>query len=870
MREIELIRTSAKRVTVVVREEGATVAKLACSPDSPSSRAAVCRLLKCDDRTLLGWLDACDASRTGTHIVKPDGVTVADGEYTVREFEVPTGVTTRLTPARACTDLLPTVPLDRLLCWSSLADLSCLDVDYHGTKPPRRALLETWVRDRLTPQPFAWHFSRGGGVHAFYVQTPPFTAESLAAMAAVRWRTIDPTAGVEIKRQVRGPGTERVHYSPGGAQDTTGTLSAWIGADTPDSEAIEEWLSVHDLEIGGRYGHEKCPMDPGAATSATGDPVTVSEHGVYCHRCAGHGVSVGSRKPGFASWASLCGSPSAGDVGRMVRNLAHWGHAGVVLSSKFDLPDAIARPAYECALQAYHEGDPRIGLVFHPDTAKLTRSGDQWMNLDSGYVYPTNTVGPLLQILPQAVTLGDDGKTRSVASTVAYLNQGHDLADRGYPNVRVVHGYPLARQFLPPTPNQPPTVSVIAPELRALGGRAMPRYVKASQRRSVQWAEGVLAAIFPGICWRTIRVLMCASGVAQETKLGMHPLLFINGGAATAKTSHCKIAAAVLGARTTAITYTSDEARLKQAVKEAGKTSCLVQADEFLKEAKRQMRRTDPRAALEALLTITADTACHEMYVGPRKLGNVPALILTEPMCPPAIKDYLQVARRLRVVKLTGRKDSWKGLMAANGLSGDNMVRLRAVSPDVAEACDVILSDVIDTYFSVPMTWDQMADSLNVRTIEDSDEFEDTGPLLLRFFELICSAPPPVDKPRTRFPAAAGWKRINKTEATGDDAEELRDLYESFAAGTQGADWARSEILSEKDWGTILRTDEPVHLDLRGDGGTAVYVRFFQGLPKNPKRLNGAICDPSKLADRGREAGGGAVPPASPGLAPAP
>jgi len=847
VREIEFVKTSAKRVTVIVREDGVTADRLPCTPDSPASRASVCRLLKCDDRTLLGWLDACDNDRNGTHTVKAVGVTVADGEYTVRAFESPTGTTQRLTPAQACTLLLPAVPLDRLLCWSSLADLACLDVDYHATAPPRRDLIETWVRDRLAPSPFAWHFSRGGGVHAFYVATPPFKAEALAAMAAVRWRTIDPTAGVELKKQVRGPGKETVHMTPGGAQDTTGALSAWIGADTPDDEAIADWLTTHDMEVGGRYPHDRCPIDPKAATGAVGDPVAVSEHGVYCHRCAGHGISVGSRKPGFASFAALCGSPSAGDVGRMVRGMAHWGHAGVVLRAKYDLPDAIARPAYECALQAYHDGDPRIGLVFHPDTAKLTRSNDSWMNLDSGYVYPTNTVGPLLQVLPQAVTLDDTGKTKSVGSTVAYLSQGHDLSDRGYPNVRVVHGFALSKQFLPPTPSQPPTVSVIAPELRAAGGRAVPRYVKASQRRPLEWAQGVLEKVFPGICWRTIRVLMCASGVAQETKLGMHPLVFINGGAATAKTSHCKIAAAILGARTTAIAYTADEARLKQAIKEAAKTSCMVQADEFLKEARRAMRRTDPRAALESLLTITADTACHEMYVGPRKLGQVPAMVLTEPSCPPQVKDYLQVARRLRVVRLTGVKTIWKTLMAEAGLSGDSFVRLRALSPDMAEACDVIMSDVIDTFFSVPMTWDQMADALNVKTIEDSDEFEDTGPQLLRFFELVCTVPSPVDKPRTRFPSAAGWKRINKTEANGEDAEELRDLYEMFAAGTQGADWARSEILTEKDWGTVLKADEPVHLDLRGDGGTAVYVRFFQGQPKNPKRLNGAIRDTLKL-----------------------
>jgi len=822
-RVVEFVRSSPKRVTVLVRDDGVTTANMGFTASNPTQRAAVCRLLRCDDLSLLAWLDGLASAVTGSFTVSPPAATVAAGTYTIREFEASSGGDHVLSPAQVCVDLLPTVPVDRLLVWGSLDALACLDIDYHGVTPPRRDLLESWVSDRIAPKPLAWHFSRGGGLHLFYSASPPFTAEMLAAAAAVRFRTIDPTAGIELKRQVRGPGSERVHHAPGG-QDTKGSLSSWIGADTPDEEAVADWLAANDIELGRRYDHSRCPIDPKAATSATGDPVTFGEHGAYCHRCAGHGVAIGSRKPGFAPWSSLCGSPSSGDVGRMVRNMAHWGHAGVVLREKYGIPENIARLAYTCALTAYHDGDERIPMVFHPDTAKLTRCNDSWMNLQSGTTYVGSTLTPILAALPTAMA-SCEGKLKPIASTVAYLNQPHDLSDRGYPNVRIVNGYALSRQFLPPTAAEPALIPVIA------GGA--PKYVPASRRMPLDAAESTLNTIFPGIDWRCIRVLMCASGVAQETKLGLHPLLFVTGGTSTAKTMHVKIAAAILGSRSTAITYTADESRLKQAVKEGGQTSCIVQADEFLKEARRQMKRPDPRAALECLLTITPDTACHVLYQGSRKLGAIPALVLTETKCPPQVREYQQIARRLRIIKLWGEK-KWEESIAAAGVRGESIHLLRAVSGDVAEACDVIMSDVIDRFFSVPMTWDAMADSLGALRISVSPDFEDMNALRLEFFRLVCELPdPPL---RKQFPKEKGWKRIDKAEET-----PVREVYDVFADAAMGAGWCRSEPLTEPDWGSLLGVDGPVEIELKPDGASGVFVRFYMGKSATPYRVNGGI-----------------------------
>lgn len=67
----------------------------------------------------------------------------------------------------------------------------------------------------------------------------------------------------------------------------------------------------------------------------------------------------------------------------------------------------------------------------------------------------------------------------------------------------------------------------------------------------------------------------------------------------------------------------------------------------------------------------------------------------------------------------------------------------------------------------------------------------------------------------------------------------MKNLYDMFADGP-GAEWLASRRLTEKDWSAVLKTHEPVFLDLRNDG-SSVYVRFRVGRPRQPTLVNEQI-----------------------------
>jgi hypothetical protein len=169
---------------------------------------------------------------------------------------------------------------------------------------------------------------------------------------------------------------------------------------------------------------------------------------------------------------------------------------------------------------------------------------------------------------------------------------------------------------------------------------------------------------------------------------------------------------------------------------------------------------------------------------------------------------------------------------------------LRAASDLVAKACDAIMSDVVDEFFAVPATWDELADSLGVTTIEKSDEFEDTTPWLKELFRLTCAAPDLTEREKRIY--AAGYKKVLRT-SSADEEDDLAQAYTMFTDG--GADWFNPRRLLEKDWADLLKVDHTVKLDIRTDNNN-VYIRFRQGPAKAPTAINQQIVDPTHWEKR--------------------
>lgn len=827
------VTADRNKVVVTARRDGKLIGQDKIDPTLRSQRLRVAKQFGGFDETdLLCWSEEARKSGVFTAALEPPAAEVPAIVLRGVEQRREDGETLPLDPAKFLAETLPDLAVDTLADWKDTDALCCLDVDYHDRPAPNPEWLEEIVYSKLAPAPHAWHLSRGGGLHLFYTAASPFTAKELAAIAALRFRLIDPTAGVELKTQVRGPG--RAPVVNNGHQATASALSAGLGVDEADPRDIEEWLAERNLSIGGRLDHESCPIHPTPGHKSKGEPVTISEAGLYCHNCASQGFSLGSRRPGFAPWAAVLGTPSAGDVGNMVRNLCHWGHAKYVFKYRYGLNEALARIAYAAACKAHHADLPTADLVpaVHgsADTNEFTRVGTAWVAIPENYTYPQSQIKDHLATLPAAQRVDADGHVKTVKSTVSEFQQGKNLIDRGFPRIDVVHGFRAAAQYLPPG-----DTTVVPVPNRELPVAAHPRYVPKTKRVKLDRAWEVIERYFPHLDRDFIRLAICSFGVAQETKSGMPPVVFIHGPSATGKTSTLQIAGAVYGAKIGTPVFSHDDTRLRTNIWEGAQHGPAICVNEIFKDAERGNRPLSPTEALDPLLNLTPDSIHHKHYHGPIRFGRVPAVYFTEVSIPGFLAEETQLARRIRERRLHKKKD-WKTTVPANGGSFERLALLRSWSRDLADACDAILSDVVDEFFAVPMTWDVMADRLGCRTLDESDNFENPNDALKDFFRLVCDAPE-IEDARVRKQFAAGFKKISREDTT-ELGKDLCGAYNRFA---DFANWTHPpRRLEEKDWATLLGSDDPVHLELRTDG-VSMFARFRVGPIKNPLKVNGEI-----------------------------
>src|SRR5262249_42616935 len=151
----------------------------------------------------------------------------------------------------------------------------------------------------------------GRGLRLVYGAGGGFTADELAACAAVGVRLREPIAGVEVLTRTRHPRYPRPGDPDAGPVQAgvpacgVRPPAAWLGREA-DEDAVNDWLAEHGLERGRRYAHDRCPLDPG--TPSHGEPVLIGDDGVFCFKCEAGGLELGGRKPGWFPWASLaCG-----------------------------------------------------------------------------------------------------------------------------------------------------------------------------------------------------------------------------------------------------------------------------------------------------------------------------------------------------------------------------------------------------------------------------------------------------------------------------------------------------------------------------------------------------------------------------------
>lgn len=846
--------STSPKLTFTLVADGRKTADRKFDPKSPKAQAQIAKDCGVDVATVLGW---CDAAQTpdeeGNLVAKKFLVGNDDlGRPPLRLFvrgiqQKRDGATAyeaapNETPLALLDRVLPLVGPEQIVEWDKAdADrLAMLDGDYHdeGGRPSAE-WVETTLRGRMRTLGPRWHLTRRGGFHSYYEGTPTLAANEVAALAALEWKGIDPTAGVEIKTVTRGlPVGVTLVVNPS-ARVPEDAATAWLsngGGEGVNDDAVQAWLDEHGMESGGRYSHDRCPIEPGIESH--GDPVVVGDDGISCHRCRGLGRAVRGGRPGFISWAVLTGGSEVSVLRSLVANQTHWGHAKWVLRAAADLDGPVAKLAYSAAIKAYHGGKETAALtplVFHSDTDHLVRFDGYWGNVEEGHVYPSN-IDDLLAVVPASCVVDDDGKVKAAKSSVTLLKQSGMRAaftERGYPAVQVIRGIRLHRTYTDPSRL---VVSSPAPWLEPYKTTMYPRYMDRKSRMSVEKAQEILEAVLPGINWTYLRALLLARA-CNEARHGLPQHLLVTGVSKAGKTSHVKLAAGILGDVASEPLYVADIERFRSQVRDASQTGSFVSFDEFIKNTTRASPKMTAVQAMDPLLNFTPGSLSHKMYVGPVKMGHVGVCIWTETWVPEVLRNNTQIARRVHYIKLA-RKVEWEKGLTANGIS--EIEKVRVLSEEHAAACNAILSDLMDKYLGIPQTFDQLAEQIEVTTLENSPDFYDPTPKLLEFYRLVCEASDPDSVEAKKF-EGPGWKVINRENANDD----LVTIWTHLADGPRGQ-WLTSRQVAEKDWGSILGVPAEVHCDLRNDGSGRVAVRFRVGTMQQPTKLNGEIIDVAK------------------------
>lgn len=735
--------------------------------------------------------------------------------------------------------------LEPVLEWDSTRTLCCLDIDYHDVpleERPPVALLEDIVR-RIIPKPYCWHPSHAGGAKLYYLATPGFTAEELAAIAAFSWSNLDCSSTFDFGKSSRHPGFPRERdQRPAPAQADDIKYLYGSGDVAPvrrllmselEYEEVESLLNERGWFIGQYLDHSQCIISP----SETGKSnVYIGDTGVFCHSCAARGMGPNPNHPGMVHYGQLVRKID-NRITNMVRNFCHAEHAIVVLENLFpQIPKKILLNIYRVMLKVVHTPeDPRINLVFTRGEGYL-RSNGQWMSVD-GLSSITQNLQTFVRSLPAAlVPSTEEGFAVNTNKYVALTNLG-DCEHHGYPDIEFLRGVKVYGQHL----NYRSKViykQVMTKSLRA----DPPSYLSKAKRMKEKEYTTIFKDEFPGLEMDYLKLLVAAKGVS-EGQTSQCPYLLINGPAGSGKSTVPGLAAGICGDKAEEPIFVGDVNRFRQSLMDSAQYSSFVVINEIFKMAK--MARLSPVQALNPMLSLTPDSRSHAMYIGSVAFGRLPVFVLTDIETPPEVTQDIQIARRFVCYDLQ-RRNFWEDTFTARGIRPHEF---RLISHEHAKACDSVLSDVIDEFFTKPMSLKDIAASLGGSGLE-LDEASDSikTNALKRLYQLVCTAPDLTGSDRQRY-SGDGWKRITKGEQN-----ELTQVWQEVLDSSES--FSDSRVASSTDWSTLLGVELPpdskgkrrgIKLKVSAYGLNSVYVRFVNGDSVNkPQWVNGKLLKPFK------------------------
>ena len=285
------------------------------------------------------------------------------------------------------------------------AGISILDLDvHHWPEVPSPRELEAHL-STISPQPDAAWTSHGLGLKLSYVCAHHADRALAAAFSAPQ------AFHVELLSHTRHPGA-RSSAHPGAACGPvvfpeTDPDAAFefkgVGRLTPELRTAA--LVQLGMEDGGRYDHEHCPIEADSNSDAT-NCVVVLDQGIWCHRCAGHGIRHRpSLPPGYFPFGQLV-QPTT-ELDALTADAVHWTHARLHLRHAYpNLGETLLERAYRRSLETrWNPSDPRIGMVFNRDLDFVWSDG-LW--LSSANYEPTRVDNDAANGLPYCLYVEED------------------------------------------------------------------------------------------------------------------------------------------------------------------------------------------------------------------------------------------------------------------------------------------------------------------------------------------------------------------------------------------------------------------------------------------------------------------------------
>lgn len=799
----------------------------------PDSERDVCRVARLLGTTANAIRDAIDAARVAAASAPPPAPAVPlkrePVTVLVRRVDETDDRARVFSDFQAAIDAARTAgDADRvILKWpaKSAHRLVALDVDV--AKPFDLPDLMGRASGRAAPRP-AWSWLTRSGGFRFVFENDLGDYGLTATERAGLFALLVPSAvggynveRVEVKCDTRCPpaGSAVMAGWGYGVSDLRGALLRTGGAGEVSEHEVEDYLAEHGLEVGQRYSHDRCPINPGPISGT--DPVQVTDEGIKCYRCDADGN-------GWRPWSRLIDNDGADEPERdpiveMALRWVHWAHARLVLVALRPLvPESLREAGYRALLRVVHDDEmtdegrraekarARLDRVLAPDL-RVVRGRGAWLHVGSWNVHTTITRESL--------------RTLPALSTALALDTAMGTeALPGFVPVEPVH-------FVATEPTWRESEGCVWVPRKLVG-------VEPAEEMTYDQALTALASAVPGVSpeWLGLVYLLVLAMVRAQLSLATPPTLLVTGPPGSGKGFSVHVACALLGVEPHRLRFNGAR-DLGLSIGEGIRAGAPILFGDEVGKAEGFWRQSAP------ILELGPTFSWRGLHVGGLSAPFKSAVVLGGSTLPRGLTTMQELARRLALFDLppvpaevSGR---WDGAICSY-FGVPTLAALRS-SPWGAAVGDAYLARARAEVLSEQLPpWVEQAQAHGARPLSDDDDARELADLVRRLWEVWTSGEERVPSDAAKF---RGWLRGWHDGVSGPHraAEALAGYFEDD--DTPAAREAKLGRLETADVAKAVGLPPGARVSLRAKAhGRRVALRFLEG---GTKRLELRAADPT-------------------------